>query len=124
MSLLSRFRQRNTPQKKQTRDPKHPQTLKKLQECADIENAIWDYLSDPNRETPQGWNLADVKKLEALWIRNSIPKPSVTFTEKGEVFVCPELARELEKPGNEGITELLFHMCRIMGRKRATEHAD
>jgi hypothetical protein len=106
MSLLSRFRQRNTPQKLPTRDPKHPETLKKLQERADIENAIWDYLNDPNRETPQGWNLADVEKLEALWIRNSIPKPSVTFTEKGEVFVCPELARELEKPGNEGITEL------------------
>jgi hypothetical protein len=36
----------------------------------------------------------------------------VTFTDKGEAFVCPELAKELDKPGNEGLTELLLSMAR------------
>jgi hypothetical protein len=36
----------------------------------------------------------------------------VSFNDQGEVFLCPELARELEKPGNEGLTELLLSMGR------------
>jgi len=95
MSLLSRLFHRSKS--------KSPQ-------ASDIQNAIWDYLNDPNRKTPWGWNTADAKKLEAIWTSNRFPKPSVTITEKGEVFVCPELARELEKPGNEGVTELLLDM--------------
>lgn len=101
MSLLSRLLHRNKSQEPQ---------------ASDFENAIWNYLNDPNRKTPWGWNTADVQKLETLWSSNRFPKPSVTFTEKGEVFVCPELARELEKPGNEGVTELLVHMGRTHPR--------
>ena len=37
-------------------------------------------------------------------------KPSVTFNDQGEVFVCPELAKELNKPGNEELRELLLSM--------------
>jgi hypothetical protein len=36
----------------------------------------------------------------------------VTFNDQGEVFVCAELAKELDKPGNEGLTELLISMGR------------
>jgi hypothetical protein len=39
-------------------------------------------------------------------------QPSVTFTPEGKVFVYPELAKELEKSGNEGLTELLLSMAR------------
>jgi hypothetical protein len=66
---------------------------------------------EEGRKTTYGWNEADADKLKALWSSDRFPKPSVTFTPEG-VFVCPELARELEEPGNEGLTELLLSMGR------------
>jgi hypothetical protein len=66
-------------------------------------------LIEEGRKSTYGWNGADAAKLEALWSSDRFPKPSVTFTPDG-VFVCPELAKELEKPGNEGLTELLVSM--------------
>jgi hypothetical protein len=67
---------------------------------------------EANRRLEYGWNSEDAAKLEALWSSSRFPKPSVSFNDQGEVFVCPELARELEKPGNEGLTELLLSMGR------------
>jgi hypothetical protein len=37
----------------------------------------------------------------------------VSFNDQGEVFVSPELAKELHKPGNEGITALLLSMATL-----------
>jgi hypothetical protein len=65
------------------------------------------------RRLEYGWNDEDVAKLQALWSSGRFPKPSVSFNDQGEVFVCPELAKELEKPGNEGLTELLLSMARL-----------
>jgi hypothetical protein len=67
---------------------------------------------EANRKVEYGWNGEDAVKLEALWSSGRFPKPSVTFNNEGKVFICPELARELEKPGNEGLTELLLSMGR------------
>ena len=80
-------------------------------------------LIEEGRKSTYGWNAADAAKLEALWSSDRFPKPSVTFTPNG-VFVCPELAKELEKPGNEGLTELLLSMgkqCAAMERRRLQE---
>src|SRR5580704_15366392 len=67
---------------------------------------------EANRRLEYGWNDADVAKLQALWSSGRFPKPSVSINDQGEVFVCPELAQELEKPGNGGLTELLLSMGR------------
>jgi hypothetical protein len=69
-------------------------------------------LIEEGRKSTYGWNSADAARLEALWSNGRFPKPSVTFNDQGEVFVCPELAQELGKPGNEGLTELLLSMGR------------
>jgi|SRR5277367_4639649 len=69
-------------------------------------------LIEDGRKSTYGWNAADAAKLQALWSSGRFPKPSVTFNDQGEVFVCPELAKELDKPGNEGLTELLLSMGR------------
>jgi hypothetical protein len=81
---------------------KEPPTLA---ECFNI-------LIEDERKATYGWNAEDIEKLNALWASDRFPKPSVTFNEKGEVFVCPELAKELDKPGNEGLTELLLSVGR------------
>jgi hypothetical protein len=67
---------------------------------------------EANRKLEYGWNGEDAAKLEALWSSGRFPRPSVSFNNEGKVFVCPELARELEKPGNERLTELLLSMGR------------
>lgn len=69
-------------------------------------------LIEDGRKSTYGWNAADAAKLQALWSSGRFPKPSVTFNDQGEVFVCPELAKELDKPGNEGLAELLLSMGR------------
>jgi hypothetical protein len=68
---------------------------------------------ETNRRLEYGWNNEDAAKLQALWSSGRFPKPSVSFNDQGEVFVCPELAEELKKPGNEGLTELLLSMARL-----------
>jgi hypothetical protein len=95
--------------------PRKPVTLTDT-ECLNI-------LIEEGRRSTYGWNGADATKLEALWRSDRFPKPSVTFTPDG-VFVCPELAKELEKPGNEGLTELLVSMGKqyaAMERRRLQE---
>jgi hypothetical protein len=70
-------------------------------------------LIEEGRNSTYGWNSADAAKLEALWSSGRFPKPSVSFNDQGEVFVSPELAKELHKPGNEGITALLLSMATL-----------
>jgi hypothetical protein len=74
-----------------------------LEECINT-------LIEEGRKSAYGWNGADAAKLQALWSSGRFPKPSVTLNDQGEVFVCPELAKELNKPGNEELTELLLSM--------------
>lgn len=74
-----------------------------LEECINT-------LIEDGRKSTYGWNAQDAAKLQALWSSGQLPKPYVTFNSQGEVFVCPELAKELDKPGNEGLTELLVSM--------------
>jgi hypothetical protein len=81
------------------------------QESPTLEESI-NTLIEEGRRSTYGSNGEDAERLQALWSSGRFPKPSVTFTDKGEVFVCPELAKELDKPGNEGLTELLFSMAR------------
>jgi hypothetical protein len=84
-----------------------------------------DILIEEGRKSTFGWNDADTAKLQALWNSDRFPKPSVTFNDQGDVWVCPELAKELGKPGNEGLTELLFSLGKqgaaIERRKRERE---
>jgi hypothetical protein len=96
MSIFSRFfQQRHKPA-----TVNEPPTLK---ECINT-------IIEEGRKSTYGWNDADAAKLQALWSSGRFPKPSMTFNDQGEVFVCPELAEELKKPGNEGLTELLLSM--------------
>jgi hypothetical protein len=85
-----------------------PATLK---ESSALEQCI-NTVIEEGRKSTYGWNDAGASKLQALWSSGRFPKPSVTFNDQGEVFVCPELAKELDKPGNEGLTELLLSMGR------------
>jgi hypothetical protein len=85
-----------------------PATLKESPTLVESINT----LIEDGRKSTYGWNGGDAKRLEALWSSGRFPKPSVTFNDQGEVFVCPELAKELKKPENEGLTELLLSMGR------------
>lgn len=88
---------------------REPATFKEspaLDECLNT-------LIEEGRKSTYGWNSADAAKLEALWSSGRLPKPSVTFNDQGEVFVSRELAEELDKPGNEGLTALLLRMAAL-----------
>jgi hypothetical protein len=85
-----------------------PTTLK---ESPTLEESI-NILIEEGRKSRHGWNDEDAARLQALWNSGRFPKPSVTFSDKGEVFVHPEFAKEGNKPGNEGLTELLLSMAR------------
>jgi hypothetical protein len=82
-----------------------------LEEPRTLEGCI-NALIEEGRKSTYGWNGEDAAKLETLWRSGRFPKPSVTFNDQGRVFVCPELAEELRKPGNEGLSELLLSMAR------------
>ena|ERR1700730_7977304 len=77
-----------------------PATLK---ESPTLEDSI-NTLIEKGRKSTYGWNGADAERLQALWNSGRFPKPSVTFNDKDEVFVSPEFAKELAKPGNEGLS--------------------
>jgi len=94
MSIFSRLFQ----QRQKLATVNEPPTLK---ECINT-------IIEERRKSTYGWNDADATKLQALWSGSRFPKPSMTFNDQSEVFVCPELAEELKKPGNEGLTELLL----------------
>jgi hypothetical protein len=53
---------------------------------------------------------ADAQRLSALIreVADSIGEAPVGINENGEVFVHPDLARELDKPGNEVLSEMLI----------------
>jgi hypothetical protein len=61
---------------------------------------------------------ADAQRLSALIkeVADHIGEAPVGFNENGEVFVHPELARELEKPGNEVLSEMLIAGARANAR--------
>jgi len=60
-------------------------------------------------ETPRSGVKNDAKRAVALVksIYDRIGASPVAYNEQGKAYFHPELARELEKPGNEGIIELL-----------------
>lgn len=62
----------------------------------------------------------DADQLLALLkeISDRIGGPCVTYNERGEVFVHPDLAREFEKPGNELLSENLLKALRTDPRAR------
>ena len=61
---------------------------------------------------------ADAERLSALLekVADRVGKPVVGLIENGEVFIHPDLARELERPGNEGLREMLLMGARAKGR--------
>jgi hypothetical protein len=73
------------------------------------ENVFLPYLYKTAEE-----NDARSAKIQALFSR--CLKPAMTFNDDGEVWICPELARELEKPENEELTELLLSMGKLGAR--------
>jgi hypothetical protein len=75
-----------------------PATLKEFPTLDQCINTV----IEEGRKSTYGWNGTDASKLQALWSSGRFPKPSVTFNDQGEVLVCPELVKELDKPGNEG----------------------
>jgi hypothetical protein len=94
MSIFSRLFQ----QRKKPATVNEPPTLR---ECINT-------IIEEGRKSTYGWNDGDTAKLLALWSSDRFPNPSMTFNDEGQVFVCSELAEELKKPGNEGLTELLL----------------
>ena len=62
---------------------------------------------------------ADARRLSALIneVADHVGEAPVGFNENGEVFVHPELARELEKPGNEVLSEMLIAGARANARR-------
>ena len=62
---------------------------------------------------------ADAQRLSALIkkVADGIGEASVVFNENGEVFVHPDLVRELEKPGNEVLSEMLITGARANARR-------
>lgn len=63
---------------------------------------------------------ADAQRLSALIreVAGRIGEAPVAFNEDGEAFVRPELARELERPGNEMLREMLLMGARANARRR------
>jgi hypothetical protein len=49
-------------------------------------------------------------------------KPLLSFTDNGDVYLHPELARELEKPENEALRFEVGDMGRSAARQRRSEH--
>jgi|GEM_PF-4753232 len=45
-------------------------------------------------------------------VKEKIGEAPLQFSESGEVFIHPDLARKLNEPGNEGPREFLRHMQR------------
>ena len=98
MNIFSRLFQRHKPAA--------------LKEAPTLEESL-NTLIEEGRKSTYGWNDADAARLQALWSSGRFPKPCVTFTDQGEVFVSPEFAKELDKPGNEGVTALLLSMAAL-----------
>jgi hypothetical protein len=63
---------------------------------------------------------ADGQRLSALIkkIADRVGEAPVGYNENGEVFVHPELARELEKPGNEALGDMLIAGARANARRQ------
>jgi hypothetical protein len=65
---------------------------------------------------------ADAQRLSALIKRvaDYVGEAPVGVNENGEVFVHPQLARELEKAGNEELSEMLIMAARADARRQRT----
>jgi hypothetical protein len=63
---------------------------------------------------------ADAQRLSALIneVADRIGEAPVSVNENGEVFVHPHLARELEKPGNQALSEMLIGGARANARRQ------
>ena len=67
---------------------------------------------------------ADAQRLSALIkeVADRVGEAPVGFNEDGEVFVHPELARELDRPGNQVLSKMLIAGTRANAeRQRRTE---
>jgi len=62
---------------------------------------------------------ADSQRLLAVLkdVADRIGEAPVIYNENGEVFVHPEMARELARPGNEALNEMFITMMRTHARR-------
>jgi hypothetical protein len=63
---------------------------------------------------------ADAQRLLALIneVANRIGEAPVCYNDDGKVFVHPDLALELDKPGNEALSEMLITGARMKARRQ------
>lgn len=83
--------------------------------------AIWEIKDRQNATTfsevvknEREWNEWGQRLLEILGeVKTRTGEAPLYITEEGEAFVHPDVARKLDKPGNEGPLEFLQYMKRV-----------
>jgi len=73
-------------------------------------------LLEGRAETDSQWLLALMND-----VHTRIGEAPVYIAENGKVFVHPQLARELEKPGNEGLSDRLIGAGNLSRARRSAD---